>query len=218
MTDFDGLDEEIEALEASMAGAGTMASAFHGEMERIRATFEQSSAGARRFENAMSRGVSRAIDGVVLDGMKLSDALRTVAQSMIDASWRAAVKPVADHFGGMIRQGVGSIFGDFAPFAKGGAFTQGRVTPFANGGIVSQATAFPMRGGTGLMGEAGPEAIMPLTRGSDGRLGVRAEGGGDQPVSVVMNITTPDVEGFRRSQTQIAAQMGRMLARGQRNR
>jgi len=76
---------------------------------------------------------------------------------------------------------------------------------------------FPMRGGFGLMGEAGPEAIMPLTRGSDGRLGVRSEGSG-RAVNVVMNISTPDVEGFRRSNSQIAAQMGRVLSRGQRNR
>jgi phage-related minor tail protein len=74
-----------------------------------------------------------------------------------------------------------------------------------------------MRGGLGIMGEAGPEAIMPLRRGPDGRLGVAAAGGGAS-VQVVMNITTPDVQGFQRSQTQIAAQMGRALARGQRNR
>jgi len=66
------------------------------------------------------------------------------------------------------------------------------------------------------MGEAGPEAIMPLARGADGRLGVRSEGGG-RPVSVVMNISTPDVEGFQRSQSQIAAQVTRVMARGRRN-
>jgi phage-related minor tail protein len=74
-----------------------------------------------------------------------------------------------------------------------------------------------MRGGTGLMGEAGPEAIMPLTRGADGRLGVRAEGPG-RPVTVVMNVSTPDVAGFQRSQSQLAAQVTRALGRGQRTR
>ena len=74
-----------------------------------------------------------------------------------------------------------------------------------------------MRGGTGLMGEAGPEAIMPLTRGADGRLGVAAAGSGGRPVSVNITVNTPDVAGFARSQSQIAAQMGRILARGQRN-
>lgn len=73
-----------------------------------------------------------------------------------------------------------------------------------------------MRGGMGLMGEAGPEAIMPLSRGADGKLGVRAESG--RAVNIVMKISTPDVEGFARSQSQIAAQVGRALGRGQRNR
>ena len=47
---------------------------------------------------------------------------------------------------------------------------------------------------------------------------LRGSGGGSGGVNVVMNISTPDVEGFRRSQSQIAAQMGRVLARGNRNR
>ena len=103
------------------------------------------------------------------------------------------------------------------PFEKGGAFSQGRVTPFANGGIVSGPVVFPIRGGMGLMGEAGPEAIMPLARGANGKLGVQAQGGAG-PINVVMNIQTPDAQGFQRSQSQIAAQMSRVLARGTRNR
>ncbi|MEO1025805.1 MAG: phage tail tape measure protein, partial [Pseudomonadota bacterium] len=75
----------------------------------------------------------------------------------------------------------------------------------------------PMRGGTGLMGEAGPEAIMPLSRGADGKLGVRSEGGG-RPVQIVMNIQTQDAQSFQRSQSQIAAQMDRALSRSIRNR
>ena len=90
--------------------------------------------------------------------------------------------------------------------------------PFGRGGVVTAPVMFPMRGGTGLMGEAGPEAILPLARGADGRLGVAAQaGGGARPVQVVVNVATPDVEGFRRSRAQIAQEMGRALARGQRN-
>lgn len=88
--------------------------------------------------------------------------------------------------------------------------------PFATGGIVSSTTPFGMRGGMGIMGEAGPEAIMPLARGADGKLGVRGAGGGGQ--TIVMNINTPDVQGFQKSRNQIAAQMNRALSRGQRNR
>jgi len=127
------------------------------------------------------------------------------------------VRPVTNQIGGIVSQGIGSLVGNILPFEKGASFAQGRVQPFASGGIVSSPVAFPMRGGgSGLMGEAGPEAIMPLARGADGRLGVRGQGGGN--VSVVMNITTPDTQGFRRSQGQIAAQIGRAIGRGQRNR
>ena len=88
--------------------------------------------------------------------------------------------------------------------------------PFASGGIVAGPTLFPMRGGQGLMGEAGPEAIMPLARGADGKLGVRSNS--MSQVSVVMNISTPDVAGFQRSESQIAARLSQTLSRGQRNR
>jgi phage-related minor tail protein len=49
---------------------------------------------------------------------------------------------------------------------------------FADGGVVTRPTAFAMSGGMGLMGEAGPEAILPLRRGADGKLGVASAGGG----------------------------------------
>jgi phage-related minor tail protein len=74
---------------------------------------------------------------------------------------------------------------------------------------------FPLRGGTGVMGEAGPEAIMPLSRGSDGKLGVRMGGGGSG--SVTVNISTPDAQSFRQSQSQVAAMIARAVERGGRN-
>lgn len=68
--------------------------------------------------------------------------------------------------------------GDILPgFAKGGVFDNGNVVPFARGGVVSKPVVFPMASGMGLMGEAGPEAVMPLKRGRDGRLGVASSGG-----------------------------------------
>lgn len=55
--------------------------------------------------------------------------------------------------------------------------------PFATGGIVNRATIFPMRNGsTGLMGEAGPEAIIPLRRSPDGKLGIA--GGGQATTNI----------------------------------
>ena len=93
-------------------------------------------------------GLGRSISGTVLNG---------------------ALAPVQGAVGG----GVQSILSGILPFAKGAAFGAGRVAAFARGGVVDGPTHFPMRGGVGLMGEAGPEAILPLARGSDGRLGVR---------------------------------------------
>lgn len=75
----------------------------------------------------------------------------------------------------LMNTGASSLFDAIWPFAKGGAFSGGNVVPFAKGGVVNSPTLFGMSGGTGLMGEAGPEAIMPLSRGSDGSLGVRAQ-------------------------------------------
>jgi len=69
------------------------------------------------------------------------------------------------------------------PQANGGAWNNG-VQMFANGGVVNSPTMFGHSGGLGMMGEAGPEAIMPLKRGSNGKLGVQMEGGGQ---SVVIN-------------------------------
>jgi len=219
MSELDGLgtlDDQIEALELSLGQATGMAASFDIELQRMRGSLSQTGADIATVERGLSGGLRRAFDGVVFDGMKLSDALRTVAQSMVSAAYSAAVRPVTNHFGGLISDGIGGLIKGLLPFENGGSFSQGRVTPFANGGVVNSATMFPMRGGIGLMGEAGPEAIMPLARGPDGKLGVRTQGSG--AVNVVMNISTPDVQGFQRSQAQIAAQLGRALGRGQRNR
>lgn len=115
--------------------------------------------------------------------------------------------------GGWVGKAFSGIMGLFA--AQGAAFQQGgRLTTFAQGGIVSSPTVFRFAGGAGLMGEAGPEAIMPLKRLPSGQLGVAASGGG---MSVVMNIQTPDADSFRRSQGQILAQMNQAVSRGRRN-
>ena len=69
--------------------------------------------------------------------------------------------------------------------ALGGAWDRG-IQKYATGGVVGSPTMFRTRSGLGLMGEAGPEAIMPLKRGSDGSLGVKADGIGG--ANVVVNV------------------------------
>jgi phage-related minor tail protein len=210
------MQDQLQALEAQLGSSVSMVAAFDGELARMRETMVFTGREVNTLSNGISGGLRKAFDGLIFDGMKLNDALKTVANTIVDTIYSIAMKPVTGALGGLLAQGVAGVMGAGMPFANGGAFSQGRVMPFAKGGVVSSPTSFPMRGGLGLMGEAGPEAIMPLARGPDGRLGVQA--GGGRSVNVVMNITTPDVQGFQRSQSQVAAQVSRALSRGQRNR
>lgn len=217
MTDILDLTEQIAALEVTLGTSSSMMAVFDGELAKMQQSLVFTGQEIGTLSNGFSGGLRRAFDGVVFDGMRLSEAMKGVAKSMADTVFNTALKPVQNAVGGFLANGVNSLLSGAMPFADGAAFSQGRVMPFAKGGVVAQPTSFPMRGGTGLMGEAGPEAIMPLTRGADGRLGVQASGGA-RAVTVVMNISTPDVQSFQRNQTQVAAEALRALARGQRNR
>ena len=219
MADIDQLDDlesGLDAIEKSLSETTSMASAFDAQLRLTRSTLSDTARDLGKLETGFSSGLRKAFDGLAFNGMKLSDALTSLAQSMSNTVYNAAMKPVTDQLGTLLAGGLNSLVSGTVPFANGGAFSQGRVMPFAKGGVVSSPVTFPMRGATGLMGEAGPEAIMPLTRGSDGRLGVAAQGGGS--VNVTMNISTPNVEGFQKSQTQIAAQVSRAMGRANRNR
>jgi phage-related minor tail protein len=89
-----------------------------------------------------------------------------------------------------------NVLGEYAARqAKGGVYAQNGIQPFARGGIVNGPTLFPFAKGIGLMGEAGPEAIMPLRRGRDGNLGVMSSGGGTTNVVVNVDASGSSVEG-----------------------
>jgi lambda family phage tail tape measure protein len=109
-----------------------------------------------------------------------------------------------------------SALGTLFASADGNVVAGGRIKPFAKGGVLASPMLFPLENRTGLAGEAGPEAIMPLQRGSERRLGVAAQGN-SQPVTIHFNVTATDAASFRRSETQIAAMLNRMTSRGARN-
>lgn len=216
MADYNNIDAQLEALQDGLSDSSNVLSAFTAELDRLQLSANKTGTDLSTLERGLSKGLRRAFDGVILDGMKLSDALRMVGQSISSTAYSAAINPVMKQFSGMITGGISTLMGGVMPFAKGGVVSQGMVQPFAKGGVLDGPVTFPMQGGTGLAGEAGPEAIMPLTRGADGRLGVRAAGGGGAQ-QITVNISTPDLASFQRSQSQIAAQMSRALQRGQRN-
>jgi hypothetical protein len=110
---------------------------------------------------------------------KTENIFRQMAADIIKELYRVLV----------VKQMVASATG-FLPFANGGVIQGGKqVQAYANGGVVGGPTYFPMAGGkTGLMGEAGPEAIMPLKRGKGGKLGVEVSGDTGS-VNIVQNFS-----------------------------
>ncbi|GGG00149.1 tail protein [Rhizobium wenxiniae] len=148
---------------------------------------------SQRFGAALTGALRSATTG----GKGLEDVLRGLGNRLTDIALSAGLKPLE----GLLGNAVGSLIGS--------------VTPFADGGVVRAPSYFPMNGGTGLMGEAGPEAILPLKRGADGSLGVASAGGGAVP-QVVFNVTATDAASFRKSEAQVSAMLARSVMRGRR--
>ncbi len=151
-----------------------------------------------RLADSFGNKLVSSMAGAVIQGRNLADVFRGLALSTANQALSQALTPLGNLMGNLFSGALGQ-----------------KPTAFANGGVVNSPVLFPLRGGTGLMGEAGPEAIMPLSRGSDGRLGVRMGGGGGS--SVTVNISTPDAQSFRQSQAQVAALVARAVERGNRN-
>lgn len=167
-----------------------------------------------RLAQTFGRSLDTALTRGAASGRSLDGVLGTIGARLAGVAARAAAGPIQSGVTGLIGAMLGS--GSETGFARGGVFRGGRVQPFAAGGVVAAPTYFPMAGGAGLMGEARPEAILPLGRGPDGRLGVAAGGAQARPVSVTVNIATPDPGAFRRSEAQVTASLARAVARGQR--
>ena len=173
---------------------------FGRAADRVRASTNALGISAASFARAMSKAFGDATVG----GKKFDDVLRQLALRLSNMAVAQALPPLARNLAG----GFGDLFG--------GGKASG-LTPFAAGGVISTPAYFPLGpGGLGVAGEAGPEAVLPLTRGRDGRLGVAMNGVG-AVANVTVHIATPDVESFRRSDAYITGQIARAVARGQRS-
>lgn len=168
-----------------------------------------------KLSQKFGQSLSKALSINVNSGRQLDGVLTSLATKLAGVAGKAIASPIKSGITSLVKSLLDTgASAEATAFARGGVIGQGRVRPFASGGVVASPTYFPMQDGTGLMGEAGPEAILPLRRGSDGRLGVAAGGGGAAAVTV--NIATQDVESFRRSEVQVAASLARAVARGRR--
>jgi phage-related minor tail protein len=165
------------------------------------AQFRDQLSEASRLGSRFASDLTSAFEDAALKGRSLADVLRSLALALSSHALEAALSPITSGLGKSLAGLLGNEL----------------TVPFASGGVIASPVTFPL-GGTrlGVAGEAGPEAILPLSRGADGRLGVKADGRSGA-VNVTFNVSTPDAESFRHSEGQIAAMLNRVVGRGQRN-
>ncbi|MZX52806.1 phage tail tape measure protein, partial [Klebsiella pneumoniae] len=147
--------------------------------------------------NSISNNLTNVLTGAASfkDGMSniFSSLGETVIKTLIQMATQALItKAIMASFGGGAGGLFGSLFGgasggasvgsaiqsagaNFSFNALGGVYDSPSLSAYSNG-VYSTPQYFAFAKGAGVFGEAGPEAIMPLTRGADGSLGVRAVG------------------------------------------
>lgn len=188
---------------------------FSNVLDGLQTRSARLTSSANGFASAMTRAFTQATVG----GKQLDTVLQQLALRISNMAVAAAFKPIATNITNSLTGGLTQLFGGLFGGAAGDptAHRLGAIKPFAAGGVIGAPTYFPMTsGGVGLAGEAGPEAIVPLSRGADGRLGV-AMSGAAAPANVTVHIATPDAGSFRRSEAYVTGQIARAVARGQRN-
>lgn len=198
--------QQFQTFSESMASTTQAAQSMSGAMNWLGSSQAQVGTILSSTANELA-GASQEYGNSTIEALKLAAAQSQIA--IADAADSAAkipyvgwaLAPVAATLtGAAIAAGTAMTTGAAAlggMFAKGGVFENGSVTAFANGGVVSQPTYFPMAGGqVGLMGEAGAEAIMPLKRSANGKLGVQAT---TTPANVnIYNYSDNRIETIRR--------------------
>lgn len=168
---------------------------------------------------SFGKSITNAFAKGIVEGKRFDDVLRSVGRSITETLLKSALKPLQTSLSSLLDTGVKSLAGLFGGgISPGGLGGEGGVPvrAFAEGGVVASPSYFPLGHSLGLMGERGAEAILPLSRGADGRLGVRSSGEARRPLSVVVQVSTPDADSFRRSEAQVSAAIARAVARGSR--
>ena len=184
------LPEHFEKVKEALEQAATPLGRFkEGLKEVFQSALNLNDALATRGVEAVQQFGDAFADFVATGKTSFAELTQSILQDLARIFARAALFqtlsfiPGVGNFLGLGGGGGGGGGGGFNTAgsihvaAKGGVLAKNKVVPFAYGGIVKKPTLFPMADGAGLMGEAGPEAIMPLRRGSDGKLGVEASGG-----------------------------------------
>ncbi len=164
---------------------------------------------------SFGKSITKAFAQGAIEGKRFEDVLRGIGESMTESLLQSAMKPLQGLLSNLLSTGLGSLVSGLAGgFGGGGGGLP--VSFFADGGVVATPSYFAMGRGLGVMGERGAEAIMPLSRGPDGKLGVRASAAERRPIAISVQIATQDAASFRRSEAQVSAAIARAVARGNR--
>ncbi len=183
-----------------------MAETIDESDHRRRARHERRSRRAARLSreaSSFSGAISRAFKDAIVGGKSFESVLKDLALRLAGLALNAALAPLSNAIGGASPRCS-------APSAWRTAASRAAVRRFARGGVVDGPTLFPLAGGLGLMGEAGPEAVLPLARGSDGRLGVAVAGAGRSSSTSTSPRPTPPAS--PRSEAQVTAMLARAVA------
>ena len=194
---------------SNVSSASVAANDLSNTLDLVQSKTDKLKLDVGSFAGAMTRAFTQAVSG----GKQFDDVLKSLALKLSDLAVKSAFKSVAGGLSGSLDSILGGMTGGSGQISLN---AMGAIKPFAAGGVIGAPTYFPLSsGGLGLAGEAGPEAIVPLARGPDGRLGVGF--GGAAAPNVTVHIATPDVASFQRSEAYITGQIARAVARGQRS-
>lgn len=178
---------------------------------------------AQTLETNLASGLTDVIMGTKDFKTAFADTATAVLRASVEMAIRMYVLRtlmfgLSGLFGG--GGGGGGLFGGLFGSANGNVFDRGQIIPFAAGGVIDRPILFPMANGAGLAGEAGPEAIMPLRRGADGRLGVVAQAARSEERTVTVHapvtVIAPEPAKFARARGQISRTIGQAWQRAQR--
>ena len=176
------------------------------EKER-QAVIEEAQAERLALENSITQAMETGFMAMIDGTMSVKDAFKSMAAAIIKELIQVMVVQKAVAGLQMIFGGGGGLFGGASWSANGDVVGSSGIQAYADGGVVNSPTMFKHGGGLGVMGEAGPEAIMPLSRGSNGKLGVQMEGGGgDTYVTNNYSISANTSEDTKRLVTQTIQQ------------
>jgi lambda family phage tail tape measure protein len=214
-------EQEIAALRQQFKGEGSTASlvtALEAAIAKLKEAREESKTVGGKIKESLQSAYESATDlgtnlaGVAVNGVNgIADAFAELALTG-KASFADLTRSIlADLTKIFMRMAIFEFLNFAFPGLKlktnavGNVYAQNGIQKFAMGGVVNKPTIFPFANGTGLMGEAGPEAIMPLQRAANGKLGVIASGGGS--TSVVVNVDASGNASVQGDQAQ-AKQLG----------